>query len=170
MSIDRVATASQTSYFLSQLERAGNALNTTQQQIASGVNSTTYAGFGNQAQALTATLAANARNSAYSTATTLATTQVQLQDTQLTSLSNLASQLQQSIGDAVANNDAATLMTQAQNIFDQAQSILNSKDANGDYIYSGGKTDTPPMTVNSLAALQALPSVAGAFANGNLQK
>jgi flagellar hook-associated protein 3 FlgL len=61
-------------------------------------------------------------------------------------------------------------MTQAKSIFDQANAILNSKDANGDYIYSGGKTDVPPMTVGSLAALQALPAVSGAFANGNLTK
>jgi len=170
MSVDRVTTASQTAYFLSQIERAGSALDTTQQQIASGVNSTTYAGFGSQAQALTATLAAGARNGAYATATNLAATQVSIQDTQLTSLSSLAAQLQQAISDAVANNDASSLMTQAQNIFDQAQSILNSKDANGDYIYSGGKTDTPPVTVSSLSALVALPSVSGAFANGTLQK
>ena len=170
MSIDRVATASQSAFFLAQIENAGNALNTTQQQIASGVNATTYAGFGNQAQVLTATLAANARNGAYTTATNLASTQVSIQDTQLTNLSSLAAQLQQAVSEAVANNNASDLMTQAQNIFEQAQNILNTKDANGDYIYSGGKTDTPPVTVNSLSALQALPSVAGAFANGNLQK
>ena len=170
MSVDRVTTASQSAYFLSQIERVGSALDTTQQQIASGVNSTTYAGFGNQAQTLTATLAANARNSAYTTATNLAATQVSIQDTQLTSLSSLAAQLQQAISEAVANNDAQSLMTQAQNIFEQAQTILNTKDANGDYIYSGGKTDTPPVTVSSLSALEALPSVSGAFANGNLQK
>ena len=39
-------------------------------------------------------------------------------------------------------------MTQAQSIFDQASAILNSKDANGDYIYGGGKTDVPPVTVD----------------------
>jgi len=170
MSIDRVATASQSAFFLAQIENAGNTLNTTQEQIASGVNATTYAGFGNQAQVLTATLAANARNGAYTTATNLASTQVSIQDTQLTSLSSLAAQLQQAVSESVANNNASNLMTQAQNIFEQAQNILNTKDANGDYIYSGGKTDTPPVTVNSLSALQALPSVAGAFANGNLQK
>ena len=61
-------------------------------------------------------------------------------------------------------------MTQAQSIFDQASAILNSKDANGDYIYSGGKTDVPPVTVGSLAELVALPAVPHAFANGNLQE
>jgi flagellar hook-associated protein 3 FlgL len=160
MSVDRIATASQTAYFLSQIENAGAALDKTQQQIASTKVSDTYAGFGTQTQVLTATIAANARNSAYTTATTLAATQVSLQDTQL----------KKAISDAVANNDASNLMTQASSIFDQASAILNSKDANGDYIYSGGKTDTAPVTVGSLSALGSLGSVSSAFANGDLKK
>ena len=169
MSVDRVATAAQSAYFLAQIEKAGNTLNTTQQQIASGVNSTTYAGFGNQAEVLTATLSANARNSAYTTATNLASTQVSLQDTQLTSLSSLASQLQQAISNAVANNNASDLMTQAQSIFDQASSILNSKDANGNYIFAGGNSNTAPISATSLSNLASLPSVASAFTNGTFK-
>ena len=170
MSIDRVATAAQTAYFLNYIQSAGSALDKTQQQIASGNNADTYAGFGDKTQVLTATMSANARNDAYTDATKLAVTQTDLQDTQLTSLSSLAQSLQKAVSDAVANNDATTLMTQAQSIFDQASAILNSKDANGDYIYSGGKTDVPPVTVGTLAGLHALPAVSGAFANGNLTK
>ena len=92
------------------------------------------------------------------TATTLATTQADMQDTQLTSLSGLATQLQSAVSSAVANNDPSTLMTQVQSIFDQATSILNSKDANGDYIYGGGNTTTPPVSVTSLSQLTALGS------------
>ena len=165
MSVDRVATASQTAYFLTQIENAGSSLDTTQQQIASGYNATTYAGFGDQTQVLTATLAANARNSAYTTATSLATTQVSLQDTQLTSLSSLASQLQQAISNAVANNNASDLMTQAQSIFSQAQNILNSQDANGNYLFGGGNDTNPPVTVNSLSDLAALPTTTSATSN-----
>ena len=170
MSIDRVATATQTATFLSQIQNAGAALDKTQEQIASGKNATTYAGFGSQTQVLTASISANARNDAYTTATKFAVTQTDVQDTQLTSLSSLAASLKKAVSDAVANNDATTLMSQAQSIFSQASAILNSKDANGDYIYSGGKTDVPPVTVNSLAALQALPSASAAFANGSLTK
>jgi len=170
MSIDRVATATQTAIFLSQIQNAGAQLDKTQEQIASGKNATTYAGFGSQTQVLTASISANARNDAYTTATKFAVTQTDVQDTQLTSLSGLVASLKKAVSDAVANNDATTLMSQAQSIFSQASAILNSKDANGDYIYSGGKTDVPPVTVNSLAALQALPSAAAAFANGNLTK
>ena len=170
MSVDRIATSQQSQYFLSQINNASNALNTTQHQIASQKNATTYAGFGDQAQVLTASISANARNSAYQTATTLATTQTDMQDTQLSSLSDLADQLQKAISGAVANNDGTTLMGQVQNIFDQATAILNSKDSNGDYIYSGGKTDVAPVTVTSLSQLAALPSVSDAFDNGDIKK
>ncbi len=170
MSVDRVSTASQSQYFLTQIQQAGSALDNTQAQIASGNKANTYAGFGDNAQVLTASIAVNARNTAYQNATSLAVTQTDMQDTQLTSLSSLAAQLRKAVSDAVANNDGTTLMSQAQSIFEQATSILNSKDANGDYIYSGGKTDVPPVTVNSLSALAALPSVSDAFANGTDKK
>ena len=67
MSIDRIATAQQSQYFLQQIEAATGALHTTQQQIASGANSTAYAGFGTQTQVLQATMSANARSSVGST-------------------------------------------------------------------------------------------------------
>src|SRR5215469_14238203 len=170
MSIDRIATAQQSAYFLTQINQAGAQLDKTQQQIASGVVSSTYAGFGSQAQVLQATISANARNSAYTDATGLATTQTDMQDTQLTSLSSLATQLKTAISDAVANNNPSTLMSQVSGIFDQAVSILNTKDANGDYIYSGGKTDTPPVSVTTLSQLAGLPSISAAFTNGTDKK
>jgi flagellar hook-associated protein 3 FlgL len=170
MSIDRVSTAAQTAFFLSQIQNAGSALDKVQEQIASGKNANTYAGFGDKAQVLTATIAANARNTAYTNATKFAVTQTDLQDTQLTSLSSLSASLKKAVSDAVANNNATTLMTQAQSIFEQASAILNSKDANGDYIYSGGKTDVPPVSVSSLAGLLPLASASQAFANGDLKK
>ena len=170
MSIDRIATAQQSAYFLTQINQAGAQLDKTQQQIASGVVSSTYAGFGSQAQVLQATISANARNNAYATATGLATTQTDMQDTQLTSLSSLAGQLKSASSDAVANHDPSTLMDQVSSIFDQAVSILNTKDANGDYIYSGGKTDVAPVSVSTLSQLAGLPSVSAAFTNGTDKK
>ena len=74
MSVDRIATAQQSAYFLSQINKASAALNTTNQQIASQDVATTYSGFGDQTQVLTASISANARNDAYTAATNLATT------------------------------------------------------------------------------------------------
>jgi flagellar hook-associated protein 3 FlgL len=167
MSIDRIATAQQSQYFLQQIENASGALNTTQQQIASGDNSTTYAGFGTQTQVLQATMSANSRNSAYQTATSLAVTQADIQDTQLTSLSSLATQLNSAVSTAISTNDPSTLMSQVQSIFSQAVSVLNSQDANGAYIYGGGNDSTPPVNVDSLSQLASLSSASNAFTNGN---
>ena len=120
---------------------------------------------------LQATISANARNTAYTTATTLATTQADMQDTQLTSLSSLATQLQTAVSNAVANNDPSTLMTQVQSIFDQAISILNSKDANGDYIYGGGNDQHAAGVGDvAVAAGQRCPRLSAAFTNGNDKK
>ena len=170
MSVDRVATSQQSAFFLSQINQAGAKLDATNKQIASGVVADTYAGFGDQAQVLQATISASARNDGYTTATSLATTQTDLQNTQLSSLSDLAAQLKKVVSDAVANNDPSTVMGQVDSIFSQAVSILNSKDANGDYIYAGGKTDTAPMAVSSLSQLAALPAVSSAFTNGSNKK
>ena len=167
MSIDRIATAQQSQYFLQQIQAATSALNTTQQQIASGDNATTYAGFGTQTQVLQATMSANARNNAYQTATSLAVTQADMQDTQLTSLSSLTTQLNTAISTAISSNDPSTLMSQVQSVFNQAVAILNSQDANGAYIYGGGNDSTPPVSVNSLSQLASLSSLSNAFTNGN---
>lgn len=170
MSVDRIATAQQSAFFLSQIQSAGAKLDTTNKQIASGVISDNYAGFGDKAQVLQATLSAQARTTAYATATNLATTQTDLQDTQLSSLSDLATQLKKAVSDAVANNDPTGLMATVGNVFSQAVSLMNSKDANGDYIYAGGKTDTAPVSINSLSQLIAAPSTASIFTNGNNKK
>jgi flagellar hook-associated protein 3 FlgL len=166
MSVDRIATNAQSQYLLSQIQQASAALNKSDAQVASGLVATDYAGYGSQTAVLTGAQTAAARVNAYQANTQMAVNQVDLQDTQLTALSGLASQLQQAISDALANNDATTLPTQAQSILDQATQILNSTDANGNYIYGGDKTKTPPVTISTMAQLVALPSVSGAFANG----
>src|SRR3954451_8582996 len=131
MSIDRISTAAQTASLLNHIQNAGNQLDKVQEQIASGKNADTYAGFGDKAQILTATIAANARNTAYTDATKFAVTQTDVQDIQLTTLSSLVTDLKKAVSDAVANNDATTLMDKAKSVFDQATAILNTKDANG---------------------------------------
>jgi len=170
MTIDRVATNSQAQYMLQQIAQANANLSQTQAQVASGKVSSDYSGLGDKVAILEAARSASSRADAYQATTQLAITQTDLQNTQLTTLSNLAAQLRQAVTTALANNDASTLMTQAQGIFDQAVQILNSQDANGNYIYGGDKDNTPPVTATSLADLQALPSASDAFANGTVTR
>ena len=54
MSVDRVATNSQSQYLLAQITRVTSAMNTSQQQVASGKVSSDYAGIGAKTSALEA--------------------------------------------------------------------------------------------------------------------
>jgi len=168
--IGRVATNNQAQILLSQLLQNESNLNKSQEQVASGKVANTYAGMGDKAAVLEAARSAQAHADAISSATQLAVNQADLQDTQTTSLANLADQLRQAVTKAMADDDASTLMSQAQSIFDQAKQILNSKDANGNYLYGGEKDTTAPVNVDSLADLSALPNVSDAFSNGTVKK
>ncbi|HXC56875.1 MAG TPA: flagellin [Rhizomicrobium sp.] len=170
MTIERTSTAGQSQYLLSQITQASSQLNKTQAQVASGLVSTNYAGLGDKVSLLEAARTAANKATAYQTNTTQAVNQADLQDSQMSSLSDLANQLRQAITTSVANGDGTTLMATAQGIFDQASQILNTKDANGNYLYGGDKDNTPPLNVTSLSQLAALPAVSGAFSNGTLKK
>ncbi len=170
MSIERTSTAGQAQFLLSQIQNASLQLGKTQAQVASGKVSTDYAGLGDKVALLEAARTAAGKADAYQTNTTVAVNQANLQDSQLSSLSDLAGQLRQAITTSVANGDGTTLIATAQGIFDQASQILNTKDANGNYLYAGDKDNIAPLNITSLSQLAALPSVAGAFSNGSLKK
>ncbi|MEJ1967318.1 MAG: flagellin [Rhizomicrobium sp.] len=170
MSIERASTAGQSQFLLSQIQSASAQLDKTQAQVASGKVSTDYAGLGDKAALLESARTAANKAGAYQANTTLAVNQADLQDTQLSSLSDLANQLRDAMTQAVANGDGSTLMATAQGIFDQASQILNSQDSNGNYLYGGDKDNTPPLNATSLSQLAALPSASAAFSNGTMKK
>jgi flagellar hook-associated protein 3 FlgL len=168
MTIDRVATNSQSQYLLSQIMQAENNLDTTQAQVTSGKVATDYSGIGDKTAVLEATRSVANRTTAYQTATTNALTQVNEQDSQLSSLSDLANSLRTAITTALANNDGSTLMTTAQGIFDQASQILNTKDANGNYLYGGDNSTQPPLSITDMSGLASPATATGAFQNGTI--
>jgi flagellar hook-associated protein 3 FlgL len=166
MTINPVSTNAQSQMLLSDILQAQSSLNQSQAQVATGYRSTTYTGMGDKTAMLEAAQAALNRTNGYQAATTAALNQTNLQDTQLTQLSNVASQLRQDMTEAAANNDATTLMTQAQGLYSQVVQILNAQDANGNYIYGGNNANTPPVSATTLNQLAGLGSVSQAFANG----
>ena len=117
MTIERVATNTQSQFMLAQINQANLNLDQSQAQVASGKVSSDYSGLGDKVAMLEAARSASARADSYQASTQLAVTQTDLQNTQLSSLSDLAAQLRQAVTTALANNDASTLMTQAQGIY-----------------------------------------------------
>lgn len=168
MTIDRIGTFAYSQLLFSQLQKSENALDNTNRQVATGKASNTYAGYGQQTAVMEAARSAAARADAHAAAAKQAAQRIDLQDTQLSQLSDLAGEVRQTLTKAVADQDATSLMTQLQGYFGQMVDLLNAKDANG-YIYGGDNNQQPPVTVESLSDLAALPSVSQAFANGNVK-
>jgi flagellar hook-associated protein 3 FlgL len=166
MTIGPISTNAQSQILLAEINQAQNSVNQSQAQVASGYVSSDYTGMGDKTALLEASQAAVNRTNGYQAATQLAINQSNLQDSQLTQLSTLAGQLRQDMTEAVANGDATTLMTQAQGLYDQVVQVLNSQDANGNYIYGGNNSNTPPVTATTLSQLAGLSNVSDAFANG----
>jgi len=170
MSVDRVATGSQTNYMLSQISKANLKLQQSEMQVSSGKVSDTYAGIGDKTAALEGARVAAQRADAYQASTQLAVTQTDMQDTQLTTLSGLADQLKKAITTAAGNSDGTDLMNEADSIFQQASAILNSTDSNGNYIYGGSQTDRKPFTATQLSDLASPATVASFFQNDSNKK
>ncbi|MBS0473315.1 MAG: hypothetical protein JSR60_19755 [Proteobacteria bacterium] len=170
MTVERTSTAAQSQFLLQQIQSASQNLDKNQAQVASGKVANNYTGIGDKVSLLEAARTSANKADAYQSNTTLALNQADLQDTQMSSLSDLANQLRQAMTTAVAQGDGTTLMTTAQGILDQVNQILNTKDANGNYLYGGDKDNVPPVNITSLSQLAALPSASDAFSNGTLKK
>jgi len=168
MSIDRIGTFANAQFMLAQIQKAENALDQSNRQVATGKLSETYAGYGDQTAVMEAARSAAARADANAAAAQQASTRLDVQDAQMTQLSDLAGQIRQALTKAAADQDAGSLMYQLEGYFNQVVDLLNSKDANG-YVYAGDNSQVPPVTVSSLADLAALPSVSDAFANGTVK-
>ena len=168
MAIDRIGTASNAQLLLAQIQKAEVALDTVNRQVATGKVSDSYAGYGNKTAIMESARSAGARADANISTAQQAANRLDLQDAQLSQLSDLADQVRQTLTKAAADQDATSLTDQMQGYFNQAVEILNSKDANG-YIYAGDNNQVPPVAVTDWNNLAALPSPASAFVNGSVK-
>jgi flagellar hook-associated protein 3 FlgL len=165
MSVDRVATSTQSAYLTTQLLKQEAKVSTLSSQVASGQVSSSYAGYGDKTMAMESARATVNRTTAYQTATNLALTQTELQDNQLSQLSTLAGNLKEAVSNAVATGDGSTLSTTCSDIFDSVAAILNYKDSNGTYIYGGGNDTDQPFSVASFGDL-ATATLSSSFNDG----
>src|SRR5258705_5584697 len=168
MSIDRIGSFANTQFMLAQIQKAENAVDTSNRQVSTGKLSDTYTGYGDKTAVMEAARPAAGRADANTAAAKQAAMRLDVQDAQLTQFSDLAGQIRQALTKAAADQDAGSLMYQLEGYFNQVVDLLNSKDANG-YVYAGDNSQVPPVTVSSLADLAALPTVADAFANGTVK-
>ena len=164
--MDRVTTFSSYNSVISSLMNTEVRLNQVNAQVASGKVATDLAGFGGNAEALTAARTLQIRVDGFVRSNKNLSAKLDSQNLALTQVSGAGSGARQTIAAAIASGNSAGLMSTLESDFGQAAAGLNTQ-YNGQYLFAGGNVATPPVAAKSLADLTAHPP-GGVFQNDQL--
>jgi flagellar hook-associated protein 3 FlgL len=161
-----VSTQNNYSVILADLLTAQNSELTAQQQVSTGKKGDDLQAFGDQTSNLVATNTVKARVDGLVSQLNNLQVKLNFQQTALGQISDVAANLKQTLMNALANGQGQGIMTDLNTYFSEAAQALNSQ-YGGDYLFSGGQTQTKPFTAPDLATLTT-GTVASFFQNGNL--
>jgi len=167
-----VSTQNTYSVILADLINSQNKELTAQQQVSTGKKGDDLTAFGDQTTSLVATNTVKARVDGLVSQLNNLQVKLNFQQSALGEVSDVAGSLKQTLMNALANGSGDGIMTDLNSFFSQAVQALNSQYA-GDYLFSGGQSQTKPFTATDLTQLVATPpatnpAVSSFFQNGNL--
>jgi flagellar hook-associated protein 3 FlgL len=158
-----VSTSAMFSSALLNIENNENQVAKYTDQAGSGFVSQNLAGYG--AGQLTSLNSANAKLTSYVAGATSLSSQLETQNTALNQVSTATQAALTAVQNAVGQNTATTLLASLQAQLTNVASALNTQ-VNGQYLFSGGNTNTPPVANSTLANLNLPSDVTAAFTNG----
>jgi flagellar hook-associated protein 3 FlgL len=161
-----VSTSNSYSVILNDLLSAQNREANAQAQVSTGKKGSDLAGFGSQTRTLVATNTVKARVDGLVDQLNSLQVKMNFQQASLEQISDVAGKLKQSLINALANGSGDGVMNDVQSFFSQAAQALNAQ-YGGDYLFSGGQTQTKPFTAADLPTLAA-GTVSAFFKDGNL--
>ncbi|KQS55770.1 hypothetical protein ASG17_06835 [Brevundimonas sp. Leaf363] len=165
----RVSTAGNYQTALLNLMTAQNRSLDAQNRISTEKVATDLAGYGRGSETLAAMRGSQARIQGFIDTNDTVSARLSAQDLALNRVADGAGDARQAIADALAAGSLDGLMLELQGQFQIVQNGLNAQHQ-GRYLFGGGNVDNPPVTVATMAELNAAPSVAGVFANDTLKQ
>jgi flagellar hook-associated protein 3 FlgL len=166
--VDRISTAGNYSAILANLMAAESRQADAEARVSSTKNGNDLKGYANKSETLTAMTSVSKRVAAYQTQNSQIASKLAVQDQGLTSIADSATAVRQAIADALASDNASTLMQEVSGQFQTAVNGLNTQ-YDGKYVFAGGQIDTPPVSATQLSDLTAGPPIASFFKNDNFQ-
>jgi flagellar hook-associated protein 3 FlgL len=162
-----ISTASAYSSILTGLLTAQTAQATASQQISSGETASNLQGYAGQSDTLLALQSVQSKTNSYLANSQTTANVLSAQDLAFTQLNGSASSAANAITEALGSGSGDTLMQSMGTSFQNAVSALNTNYA-GQYLFSGGASNTKPTTSTSLADLTAPgATITGQFQNGD---
>jgi flagellar hook-associated protein 3 FlgL len=162
--MNQISTADSYNAIVANIMTAQTQLNTDSSQLSSGEVSTDLQGYGSQAETLTAMQTLQGQVSGYIAQDQVLSNTLSTQNTALNQIAGAATGASQAITTALSAGVGDGLMQSLEDQFQNAAQGLNATN-NGEYLFSGGQVNTPAVSVNSMTALAAAPSVASVFQN-----
>jgi flagellar hook-associated protein 3 FlgL len=162
--MDRISTAGSYAAIIANMMSAQTQLNTDSAQLSSGEVSSDLQGYGSHAETLTAMQTVQSQVSGYLNQDTILADKLTTQNTALTQVASAATGASHAVTSALAAGMGDDLMQSLETQFQSAAQGLNTT-YNGEYLFAGGQVNTAPVSVNSITALAAAPSVASVFQN-----
>ena len=162
----RVATFGASQFLVSQMLRTQAQMFDSQTKVATGTKSTTYAGYGADNTAILSAKTVLSQRQGFLDSNKELATQLDIQNTALGAIADIADGLRQDLIQAVDLNSAVGLESKIRDKVESLIGFLNTK--NGDqYIFSGTNTDQPPVNITSADDLIALANSSDAFSNND---
>ncbi len=165
----RISTSQTWSNALYNLQMAQERQNTANTQVSTQKVSTDLMGFGRSSEIIAAYQSSLSSTNGYIDVASTVSDRLTTQDLALNTTAQSASDAKDTLMNALASGNGTALMEGLQGNFTTALDGLNYQH-NGQYLFSGGKTDTAPVGVSSLTQLGAAGSVASIFTNGTVKK
>jgi flagellar hook-associated protein 3 FlgL len=166
----RVSTAGLYATSVAAINTAQDRLNTAAQQANSGKLATDLSGYASSDEQITAAKTLQSRIQSYLDNNKILSSKLDLQDQTLQSVANSATTAKTAITQALAAGDGTSLLTQLQGTLSDAVTALNTQ-FNGQYVFAGSQTSTPPVSITQLSDLNsatALANIGSVFANDQL--
>ena len=165
--MDRISTnATKQSALLNILSAETRQANA-QAQVSTGKVATDLKGYASQADSLTAMNSLNARLTTHLDNDNALSSTLQVQDSALTQAATAAQGARQAVAQALATGSAEGLMAALQGQMSQAVDAMNTQ-YQGQYMFSGGQTNTKPVTTSDMTQLTVPASTSAFFANDQL--
>lgn len=164
--VARITTASYYSSVLANLMDAQKRENTANQQVSTGKLGNDMLSFAGQTRNIIATNTVKARVDTLVEQLKSLTVKMNFQQTAVSQVSDVAAGLKNSLTNALASGNGDSVMSDLQSFFSQAAQALNTQ-YGGDYVFSGGQTQTKPFTATSPEDLTTA-TAASFFQNGPL--
>lgn len=165
----RITDFNQHNTMVSYLMRSAEDQAKTEEMIASGKKVNSFADIPGDTGVLLSAKRVEANLQQYTRTSNEVLNRLGLQDIQMREMEAVNNDVRQLVTQTIATGSSLNFHDELDGIFQRLVSLLNSS-VDGQYIYSGTRTDVPPVNINTLGDLAALASVNDAFDNNGLKR